>query len=146
MPNLRAQAQQAWYARILEPLQAMLMTDKYSKYQIRLSKKLDVFNAKYMSNSKWIKLFNILSLHSDLVSKCLIKDVWDDVLREVNVPSIDEFSIVFNAKGINDVMRGGPTEFKEIEWVEFPSEWKINRPMGTHQLEPFTYHQNILAM
>lgn len=122
------------------------MIDGNLKYEARLAKKLGSFSGRYMNNSKWTKLFRVLSQHDDVVKKCLIKDVWDNVLRELKIPSFDEYPMVFNEKGINDTMTGGPSSFKEIEWVEFPSEWTVNRPMGQQMLEPFTYYQDILEI
>jgi len=118
------------------------MINENLKYQERLTKKLDAFSGRYMSNSKWTKLFSALSGHHEVIRKCFIKNVGDNVLREICIPPIHKYSETFNEKGINDVMTGGPLTFKEIEWVEFPSNWTINRPMGQLMLEPFTYHQD----
>ncbi|WP_162056335.1 hypothetical protein [Pontibacter pamirensis] len=119
------------------------MIDEKLKYRAKLTKKLDTFSGRYMSNTKWSKLFKVLSQNHELIGKCLIKDVWDNVLREIRIPRIDGYSVVFNEKGINDTMTGGPTSFKEIQWIEFPSKWTVNRPMGQQILESFTYYQDI---
>ena len=119
------------------------MIDEGEKYQVRLTNKLSEFSARYMSDTKWTKLFKALSLHSDLIGKCLIKDVWDDVLRELKIPMANEYADVFHDKGIKDVMTGGPTAFKQIEWIEFPSNWEISRTMGKLKLEPFIQTQDV---
>ncbi len=122
------------------------MTINPNKYHQRLEKKIESFSARLMSDTKWTKVFKTLSQHSDLINKCLIKDIWNDVLREIHIPSLESYTETFHNSGIKDVMTGGPSVFKEIEWVEFPSNWVIARQMRNEKLEPHKYSQDILKI
>jgi len=99
-----------------------------------------------MSDTKWTKVFKTLSEYYAIINKCLIKDIWDDVLREIDIPSVENYSTTFHNSGIKDVMTGGPSLFKEIEWIEFPSNWLIEREMRNEKLEPHKRSQDILKI
>jgi hypothetical protein len=119
------------------------MTLDLDKIQKRLDNKLSEFSGRFMSDSKWTKLFKALSQNKGIVKRCLIKNVLDNTLREIEIPLMEKFGGTFNDKGIEDIMTGGPTSFKEIEWVEFSSHWTIDRNMRTEKLEPHKYQQDI---
>ncbi len=122
------------------------MTINTNKYEQRLEKKIDSFSARLMSDAKWTKVFKTLSQHSDLIKKCFIKDIWDDVLREIHIPSLEGYAETFHDSGIKDVMTGGPSVFKQIEWVEFPSNWVVRRQMRNEELESHKYSQDIFTI
>ncbi|MES2275130.1 MAG: hypothetical protein V4592_03845 [Bacteroidota bacterium] len=115
-------------------------------YQQRLEKRISLFSGRFMSDSKWVKLFTVLSNEFPLVKKCLIKDVMDSHLREMEVPAIDKFLETFHNKGIKDVMSGGPSQFKSIESIEFPAVWEVKRKMRTQVLDPIIYRQDIFQI
>lgn len=117
--------------------------DKISR---KISNKIDGFSSKYMSDAKWTKVFTILSQQSQLVNKCLIKDILDDVLREVEIPTSENFSETFHLSGIKDIMQGGSSLFKEIEWIEFPKNWTIDRQMRNEKLSPHKHEQDIFKI
>lgn len=96
-----------------------------------------------MSDSKWIKLFKVLSRNNNLISRCLLKDVYDDILRQVYIPTSEDFTSIFNDKWFNDEGWNQPYRFKEIEWLEFPSQWEIKREMRGETLEPIKFQQDI---
>ncbi|MCF6352608.1 MAG: hypothetical protein L3J06_06325 [Cyclobacteriaceae bacterium] len=112
------------------------------KYNRKLKNRVNDFSGSFMNDSKWSKLFKALSLQN-IAKKCLIKDVMDDYLRELEIPAIEQYSMTFNEKGINDIMIGGPSNFKSIEHIEFPKEWTIERKMRTETLTPKKQEQNI---
>lgn len=108
----------------------------------KLNNQINKFSGKYMNNSKWTKLFYKLSEHHDLVKRCLLKDIWNEIEREIKIPTIENFSTIFQEKGIKDG-RCGPHEFKEIEQVIFPRTWTKDRNMRAQILEPHFFDQNI---
>lgn len=100
------------------------MTFEIDKQQQRLEGRIAKFSGKFMSNSKWFKLFNTLSVDSSLVNRCLIKNIGDERLRELEMSTYKHFTDTFHNKGIKDVTLGGPILFKEIELIEFPAKWQ----------------------
>ena len=122
------------------------MTIDITRNERKLANRLNEFSGNFMSNAKWTKVFVKLSENKDLISKCFIKDIFDDLLREIKIPSIENFSTTFNDNGIKDVMTGGPSPFKQIEWLEFPSQWTIKREMRGQTLQPQKFNQDILKI
>lgn len=119
------------------------MTIDTEKYQKQLNQKIATFSGKFMNDTKWTKLFNALCGKSDLIKKCLIKDIWDEKLREITIPNHNKYSETFNQKGFKDVMISGPSEFKEIEQLVFLKNWTTERKMGFQNLEPHKFEQDI---
>jgi hypothetical protein len=50
------------------------------KYDKSIVFKIDKFSGKYMSDTKWTKLFETLSKKIQTVNKCFVKSIWDDLL------------------------------------------------------------------
>lgn len=71
-----------------------------------------------MSNSKWLKLFKILSENHQIIEACRVKNIHDEMLRKLTIPPLEQFPSTFFEKGIRDVMQGGPTSFHGIELIE----------------------------
>ncbi|MFH4966562.1 hypothetical protein V8G61_00040 [Gaetbulibacter sp. M240] len=114
------------------------------KYEKQLKTKIEMFSGSFMNNSKWTKLFIGLSNNLTEIKKCYIKSVFDDILREIKIPKTDNFNDSFSKTGIKDnILTGGPCEFKEIEQIIFPYEWKSDRQMRDQKLEPKKFNQNI---
>lgn len=113
------------------------------RYERKLEKRLASFSGSYMNNAKWKRLFQALSNNKVIVKKCLLQDVLDDVLREIEIPGDIDFNKTFNITGINDVMTGGPGEFITIEKVIFPATWTISRINQEEALSPFVYNQDL---
>jgi hypothetical protein len=122
------------------------MTFDKKKLEKRLAFRLNKFSGKFMSNAKWTKLFETLSKNDKTIKKCLGKSIWDDYLREIHIPPIDEFSETFHDTGFKDSGGNQPSNFKEIEWIEFPSKWTISRQMRGQTLEPYRYEQDIIKI
>jgi len=101
------------------------------------------YSGAFMNNTKWIKLFKVLSEHSHDIRKCMVVDIYDDIKRELIVPTIVEFDTTFIANGIKDIPFAGPILFKEIRWIEFPSVWSIARTMREQELEAQRYNQDL---
>ena len=119
------------------------MTIDKEKYLKKLEHRLELYTGKFMSNSKWAKLFKKLSQHADIINKCFVKSIWDDNLQEIQIPNPNMYSDIFNDNGIKDVFIGGPFQFKEIEQLVFLKTWTHRRQMRTQNLEPFKYQQDI---
>ena len=122
------------------------MNNSIEVYLDRLNKRIKEFSGTFMSNSKWQKLFLVLSRNLDTVKNCRIKTVGDTRLREFEIPNPNNFSEAFHPEGINDIGISGPFFFKEIEQMIFPKFWSIKRSMGNESLEPFNYHQDIIRI
>ncbi|WP_408049930.1 hypothetical protein [Tenacibaculum halocynthiae] len=100
------------------------------KYEKQLKTKIEMFPGQFINNSKWTKLFKELSSNPIETKKCLIKSVFDNILREIEIPSADKFNESFSKTGTNDnITFGGPCAFKEIEQIIFPQEWTSDRQM-----------------
>lgn len=119
------------------------MTIHNEKHLKKLEHRLDNFTGKFMSNSKWTKLFKKLSQHTDIINMCFVKTIWDDDLMEIQIPYPNLHSEIFNDHGIKDVFTSGPLQYKEIEQLIFPKVWTIGRQMRTQNLEPFEFQQDI---
>lgn len=117
-----------------------------AKFNQQSEKKINAFSGRFMSNNKWLKVFQLLSQHSNNVNKCLIKTIWDDRLQEIHIPDFENFDRTFHHSGITDILIGGPLSFKEIEWIEFPSAWTHPRLMRNEELESFKCTQDILLI
>lgn len=122
------------------------MTIDIIKYQRKLANRLNEFSSSFMSNAKWKKLFLKLSENKDIVCKCFIKDIFDDNLHEIEIPSAENFLNTFHDKGIKDVTTGGSLTFKQIEYLEFPTQWAITREMRGQILEPHKFTQDLLQI
>ena len=117
------------------------------KYLRKRANRINSFSGSYMSDPKWTKVFTILSQQADIATKCLEKSIWDDHLREIPIPTFENFTDSFSQTGILDgVGSVGPTSFDEIEWIEFPAIWTISRRNRNEQLEPFKYKQDIIRL
>jgi hypothetical protein len=116
-------------------------TDRYLRLQER---KIKEFSGRFMNNTKWFKLFKTLSENSEVIKKCSIINIYDDVSRTIEIPTQEEFFIVYDEKGIKDEpTAGGPMLFKEIRWIEFPATWSIQRTMRDEVLQPLVFDQNL---
>jgi len=118
--------------------------DKYNK---QLKNKIEKFSGSFMNNSKWTKLFKALTQHHVEIKKCFIKNIFDDVLREIKIPSSENYDEYFSETGVKDsICTGGPLTFKEIEQLIFPNRWEIKREMRSQILEPKKINQSIAAI
>lgn len=122
------------------------MTIDIIKYEQKLANRLNEFSGSFMSNAKWKKLFLKLSKNKDIVSKCFIKDVFEENLNDIEIPSVENFLNTFHDKGVKDVTTGGTLTFKQIEWIEFPIQWTTKREMRGQTLEPQKFTQDLLQI
>lgn len=113
-----------------------------SNFDRKFNNQIRNFSFSGMNNSKFIRLFGRLSENSEVVKRCLIKDIWDEQLREIKIPKKEYFSTVFDERGIKDG-KYGPYQFKEIEQIIFPKIWTIERQMRLQKLEAFKFEQDI---
>jgi len=79
---------------------------------------LNKFSGKFMSNSKWLKLFKLVSDNLNIINGYTIIDIYDDIPCFVDAVDLIHFEEVYNTDGIKDVIRRGPMLFKEIRWIE----------------------------
>jgi hypothetical protein len=115
--------------------------EKYSKKQERI---LSEFSGRFMSNSKWLKLFKILTENRQIVDKCYVIDIYNDKPKVLDVPTYKDFTDSYSDIGIKDgVLIGSPLLFKEIKLLEFPASWSIERKMRNQILEPSIYYQDL---
>jgi hypothetical protein len=90
------------------------------------------FSASNMSSSKWVKLLRCAAQIADKVPKMNYKLVNEE---EIHYSYNEEV-----AEAIDEVWFREPIIYKELEWVEFPYEYQIDRGEG---LEPIIKKQGI---
>lgn len=130
------------YSVVTSNLKCSTLIDT-KKYEKQLKTKIEFFSGSFMNNSKWTKLFNELSNNSNEIKKCFVKNIFDDILRELPIPEKNNFNKSFTESGIKDIMTSGPCSFKEIEKIIFPKQWETDRQMRDEKLEPKKFNQNI---
>ncbi len=118
------------------------MSIDYEKYLKKQHRILNEFSGRFMSNSKWLKLFKILTENRQIINKCHVIHIYDDKPRVFDIPTYEGFNDTFSDIGIKDVSIG-PLLFKEIKSLEFPASWSIERKMRNQILEPAVYYQNL---
>jgi hypothetical protein len=116
------------------------------RYRKNLDNRIEGFSGKFMNNAKWRKLFMALSENHDIIGKCRVKLVMRETPIDLPIPSRDEYASVFRKESVDDILTCGPFDFREIEWVEFPKQWIVERQMRLVTLEPFKYEQDILEL
>lgn len=82
----------------------------------------DNFSTLCMSNAKWIKLLDALSNDEGLVKECIVKLVWDDNTRYMNIDGM-QYDFDYYAESMEAMISGVPRgwcDYKEVEWCEFP--------------------------
>jgi hypothetical protein len=98
-----------------------------NSYQKKLERHIARYSVKRMSNAKWTKVFKKLSTDASNINKCFIKSIWDNNLREIQLPDASNYDTVFTHNGVKDVLISGPFQFKEIEQLIFPSTWSLGK-------------------
>lgn len=101
------------------------------KYGITLYDDIDKiikkkYSSNFMSNSKWVKLIELLVKNYKLFDVCNVKLIYDDKIRELLIEGNETFDFDY----YKDSMEGMVTKpitpgwvlYKEIEWVSFPFE------------------------
>lgn len=84
------------------------------------------YSSNFMSNSKWVKLIELLVKNYKLFDVCNVKLIYDDKIRELLIEGNETFDFDY----YKDSMEGMVTKpitpgwvlYKEIEWVSFPFE------------------------
>lgn len=80
------------------------------------------FKTHSMNNAKWVRVLNALS-GSNLVLLCLVKLVWDDDIRELQIDGMvanHDFWPEAIEGGVSGIPRGWYA-YKEFEMLEFPA-------------------------
>lgn len=84
------------------------------------------YSSNFMSDSKWVKLIELLVKNYKLFDVCNVKLIYDDKIRELLIEGNETFDFDY----YKDSMEGMVTKpitpgwvlYKEIEWVSFPFE------------------------
>lgn len=84
------------------------------------------YSSSFMSNSKWVKLIELLVENYKLFDLCNLKLIYDDNIRELLIEGNETFDFDY----YKDSMEGMVTKpitpgwvlYKEIEWISFPLE------------------------
>jgi hypothetical protein len=91
-----------------------------------------LYSAKLMNNTKWRKFFltvaRVLEAKAPWGAPWLTRCRWRPVgdkapMREVQAPRENDILETY----IRDGVWGVPVEYREIEWVEIPEEFEINK-------------------
>ncbi len=122
------------------------------------------FTCALMSNTKWRKVFHILSSPALGLSRFTFKsiehvhptaDVYTEGIRNTRLPR-DELEAyrwleelpppnMIGEGGIGDCLGGGPLYFRAIEWVEIPARYVIPG-VPQYRRERQVIHQDIAAV
>jgi hypothetical protein len=114
------------------------------RHQKRFEKAIASFSGKFMNDTKWLKLFQAISNHSSLVAKCQVKNIGDEFIRILEIPSKEDFEETFHKKGIKDVP-AGPAKFKEIEFIKFPTQWENGKNISHQDIEAISDFISLIA-
>ncbi|HEY8928623.1 MAG TPA: hypothetical protein VIM55_05510 [Mucilaginibacter sp.] len=95
------------------------MTIDQERYEKKLSRQINTFSSRLMSNAKWLKLFKVLCDQPELAVEGYAIDIFNLKPWWIDLSSTEKFDQNFNSTGIKDVLPGGPLKFKEIRWIEF---------------------------
>ena len=114
-------------------------------YHRKLKQKLSEFPRHYMSNTKWCKLFKLLSDEKSEVKKVKIVSIWkdnDSTLDELDAQQLKNFEETFNNNGIKDVLIGGPINFNEIKKLIIQTNSIVNLCQSVNSLGLFEKEEN----
>ena len=92
------------------------------------------FQSSCMSNAKWVRLLKALTAHEGLVRLCLVKLVWDDELRELQIDG-RTFEHDFWPTAVEGGVSGFPADwysYREFEMLEFPASASVYK-MPNHR-------------
>ncbi|MEO8239123.1 MAG: hypothetical protein ABI576_13550 [Flavobacterium sp.] len=84
------------------------------------------YSSNFMSNSKWVKLIELLVKNYKLFDVCNVKLIYDKEIRQLIIGGNENFEFDY----YKDSMEGMITKpitpgwvlYKEIEWISFPAE------------------------
>lgn len=93
------------------------------------------FNARNMSDAKWVKLLRAAAALSETVPRMDFKLVYGPEVHSIHTPT--------HAEGVEPRWFKEPLIYKEVEWVEFPLAFEIPRGSG---LAPLTTQQDIASL
>ncbi|WP_155832959.1 hypothetical protein [Hymenobacter swuensis] len=84
------------------------------------------FSSAFMSNSKWVKLLSTLIANSLHIKQCRIRLIWDDTkpYRRLVFDENTQFGLDYYETSMEAMVSGKPRgwyDYKEIEWLDFPS-------------------------
>jgi hypothetical protein len=94
-------------------------------YNRKLTNSLSELSGHLMNDSKWRKVFRLISSIDFNVKNVKIVSVWNDsdsTNNELNIEHLENYNETFNEKGINDILIGGPLYFKEIKKIIIHSD------------------------
>ncbi|NJK94349.1 MAG: hypothetical protein HC905_04855 [Bacteroidales bacterium] len=84
----------------------------------------DKFSGSFMSNSKWVKLIQLLVDNYVLIKICNVKLIYDNKIRNMMISGDEQYDFDFYSSSmesmVTDPIVPGWTSYKEIEWVDFP--------------------------
>jgi hypothetical protein len=112
------------------------MTKEQQQREQQLDQKIELaissFSQRHLSNSKWVRLIEVLVKNTDQVKKVQFKKVHEDEIGELylvegTIFNFDYYQVGF--EGNNSF--GGWLIFKEIEYLIFPKQ--IDIPKGITQ-------------
>jgi hypothetical protein len=79
------------------------------------------FSSSFMSDSKWVRLLEVLVVLQPRVEFCKAKLVWDESLREMRIPESSSLGFDYYRNSMEAMISGSPRGFylyKEVEWIE----------------------------
>lgn len=108
-------------------------------------KLIQKYSCTFMSNSKWVKLFNTLSSIEEIMCKASVKLVWDKEPRDIRIDDELELGVDYFETSMESMISGYPKgwyDYKEIEWIKFNSnEQQLN--IIEHQIDKVAQFETI---
>lgn len=100
---------------------------------------LEKYSGSFMNNSKWVKLIQKLIENFDVIKKCNVKLIYDDVIRSLIITGDEQYNLDFYLNSmegmLNNPIVSGWTVYKEIEWISFPYDTETVQDMLKIRLE-----------
>ena len=80
----------------------------------------------YMSNTKWRRMFEALEKSGIEIEQVVLKLIREDEPKTCSPPG--SYLVDPPHAAIDNLCPGGPVEFREIEWLEYPAIARFERP------------------
>jgi hypothetical protein len=89
------------------------------------------FSASYMSNAKWLKLIEALTHELDQIH-FRYKLIYSDVIKRLTLDMAEDAPFIIE-----------PIHYKEVEWIEFPTEYEDYKNPNNLKAGKRIYNQDL---
>ena len=105
--------------------------EAYIKDKVKIDKKINEYENKFMSNAKWEKLFLTIYLNNDIIKNCEIIDFFSFTYRYIK-NNVEDYKNYIHRDCIDNILITGEhsISYREIEYIEFKKKW-LEEKIGT---------------